>query len=338
MLPRGKILLIANPVSQSGEGASAAQTVAAELRALLGADALDVVSTQYAGHARDIACNVEESYGTVVALGGDGVIHEVINGLMAKPASKRPVLGIVPVGSGNDYAQSLGMPEDLSQAALRLVRGNRKFVDIGCVNGEYFMETLSFGLDAGIALSTMDLRKKRSYSGFPLYLEAGFNQLFHHLEVFDYRVKALGIQGKQRNRRLSAVVDIVQGEKGEGAEPSRTDYRNVTLEDQAFLFAVNLGPTYGGGFRVAPKASLHDGLFDICIAHPPLSVPFASMVFLMAKSGNHVGFKQIESFQAQGLEISFGRDLPIQVDGEPLPMADTYKVDMIPSALEVVFG
>ena len=408
MLPHGKILLVANPTSQSGRGADAAHVAATDLRRLLGADALDVIMTRYAGHAREIAANLSKEYNTLVVLGGDGVIHEVVNGLMTLPACDRPVVGVIPVGSGNDYAQSINMPADVSEAVRRLVRGNRKFVDIGCVNGEYFMETLSFGVDAGIALDTVERRKKTKAKGFPLFLASGIDQLFHHLELYSYTAKFFGVSGEQRNRRLSqvisiperggrevedaaakscgddgsvtAAVDVAESNSGieldsdtksdssteldsdtksdsntesasvekvseeceeeTAAQPSvsASRYDDVEVAGESFLMAVNIGPTYGGGFRVAPKASLNDGLFDICIAHPPLSVPYATMVFLLAKNGNHTGFKQIESFQAQEIEVSFDRDLPIQVDGEPLPMADSYHVFMFPSAIEVIVG
>ena len=104
----GTILLIANPAAQNGNGAAAADRAAAALRAQLGEDRVVLARTAGPRHASEIAERAE-GCSTVVALGGDGVIHEVAGGLLRRPLDRRPALGVVPVGSGNDYARTLGM-------------------------------------------------------------------------------------------------------------------------------------------------------------------------------------------------------------------------------------
>lgn len=323
MLPNGKVLLIVNPTSQSGRGVVVSKQAAECLRRVLGADRLDVKLTEYAGHATLIARDIPDEYSVVVALGGDGVIHEVVNGLMRRPAEKRPVLGIIPVGSGNDYARTLGIPSDIEQACNAIVAGNITIADVGKVNEHYFMETLSFGLDAAVAADTVERRKKTKRTGFILYLESGINQLFHNLRSYKYAATFKNATGYDESRGHTPML--------------LQDGTAVTQSSESFMFAVQVGPTYGGGFHICPDAKIDDGLFDICIAHPPLNIPIAAAALLSAKDGKHAGFKQVEFLRADGLDVEFDGDIAAQVDGESLS-ADSYHVTICPAALEVIAG
>ena len=126
--------MVANPAAQSGAGAAAAERAAANLRTALGEDAVTVVRTAGPRHACAIAEGAQGAR-TVVALGGDGLIHEVVNGLMARPADDRPQLGVIPVGSGNDYARTLGVPAKVDRACDLLLSASSQPADVGCVNG-----------------------------------------------------------------------------------------------------------------------------------------------------------------------------------------------------------
>ena len=153
--PLGRTLLIANPAAHSGKGAAGADFA----RHFLGSYATatrgyELRLTTGPGDAVGIAAGAV-GFDTVLALGGDGVIHEVVNGLMRLPGSARPQLGVIPLGSGNDYARTLGMARnDVEGAFAQLVRGTVRELEVGRVNGVHFMQTLSFGLDAAIALDT----------------------------------------------------------------------------------------------------------------------------------------------------------------------------------------
>ncbi len=294
-----KVLLIANPASRHGEGAVAAVRAERLLRETVGAR-LAVMLTSHQGHAADIA---ESAAGldAVVALGGDGLIHEVLNGLMAIPAALRPPLGVIPAGSGNDYAGALGMAATLTDIVHQLDNAPHRTSDVGCCNGEYFMETLSFGLDAAIALDTIERRERTGAAGFSLYVQSGIDQLLHNLKP----------------RRMEAVFD--------GKE----------RREDIILCAVQNGPTYGGGFRICPDALFDDGLLDVCIAHAPVGALKAGWVFLRAKSGHHRHFKEIETFRAREISLRFDEPLPVQIDGEPL-FETEYKISVEPGALRVI--
>ncbi len=308
-----RVLLIANPAAQNGKAAQAAERAAGLLRAGLGEEALDVVLTKSAGHAETEAARASAAgeYDVVVALGGDGIIHEVANGLLSAPAAghaRRPMLGVIPVGSGNDYARTLGMDaRSVDKAVAQLFAARPRRFDVGLVNGRYFVETLSFGLDAAIALDTVERRKRTGKTGTALYLESGIDQLLHHLDCRHYRATL--------NEGSPAVVREIEGD--------------------SYIFAVQIGQTYGGGFRICPDARTDDGLLDLCIAHPPLGPLYATFIFLLAKNAHHTRFKQLEFLRTSSLKLAFDAPLPAQIDGERIE-AETYDITCIPQALEVL--
>lgn len=297
----GRVFLIANPAAQSGNGAKALDRVAPLLREALGEQAVVVAKTMGPRHATDLAKRAEGA-DTVIALGGDGVIHEVANGLMQRESFRRPKLGVIPVGSGNDFARSLGVSSQAEKACSQILGGHAAPVDVGHVNGQWFVETLSFGLDAAIAIDTMERRKKSGRSGAALYMESGINQLINHLDTYDYTVSF------------------------DGGEP---------ISGQAITFAMQNGPYYGGGFKICPDARLDDGVLDLCIAHPPASVAKAIFLFLRAKSGHHVGFSNIEMLRCTTAHIEFENQPPAQVDGEEI-QGRVFDVRLDPASLQVI--
>ena len=302
MITDGKVLVICNPASRRGEGAKAAYHVRRLLRERMGTDAVDEVQTATVGHAVELAAEAAGTYRTVVTVGGDGVIHEAANGIMSLPLDQRPALGVVPMGIGNDFARTLGMSEQVEEAVAQLLAAQEKRLDVGEVNGEYFVETLSFGVDAAIAIDTMERRRHSNRSGAALYFEAGIDQLLYHLD--DYQI--------------SAVLD------GQRA-----------LNTEVVAFAVQIGPTYGGGFRICPEAKPDNGLLDICYAVAPWSVQRAVYTFARVKLGKHVGARGIHFEQAKTLELRFGTEPPVQADGEKIEGTE-FKIRICPHELAVL--
>lgn len=299
----GRVLLIANPAAQHGNGAQAAAVAADLLGEWLGPDALDCVETKSARHAISIASGASaDRYAAVLALGGDGLVHEVVNGIMQLKKGERPLFGLIPAGSGNDYARTLGMSESVPDAIVQFLDAREQAVDIGCCNGEYFAETLSFGLDAAIALDTVKRRARTGQQGTMLYLSSGIDQLLHHLDTF----------------QCEAQLD---GER--------------TLRSAVLMLTVQIGQTYGGGFRICPEADPSDGLFDICYAEAPMNVVEATFKFLSAKNGKHTRFKNIFFERASALDLTFDQRPPCQIDGEE-HLADAYHVTLEPQALDVL--
>ena len=299
----GKVLLIANPAAQRGNGAQAAQIAHELLSEWLGVERVMLALTERPQHAVELAsCASVDKYRSVIALGGDGIVHETVNGLMQINEASRPRFGVIPVGSGNDYARTLGMSECVPDAVVQFLDAHEVPMDIGCSNGEHFVETLSFGLDAAIALDTVERRERTGEQGTPLYLKSGFNQLLHHLSTFWF--EAILADGN----RLGGAVH---------------------------LLTVQIGPTYGGGFRICPEADPTDGLFDMCYASAPMSVPEATFKFLRAKNAHHTNCSDIHFVRTSSLKLTFDRMPPCQIDGE-LHVADSFDISIDRGALRVL--
>ena len=313
--PLGRTLIIANPAAQSGYG----EVIAGRLQRFLrmyfhDLGTFDLVRTERPRHAVDLAA-AARGFDTVLALGGDGVIHEVANGLMQQPEGERPALGLLPVGSGNDYARTLGIDDWRGEHFDRLLLCERVRMDVGRLHGftgaddaageltEYFVETCSFGLDAAIAHGTVALRKKTGLRGALLYGASGLDQFGLRFRHFPARVKLDG-------RDLGRI--------------------------RALLFAMQIGPTYGSGFRVCPEADPRDGLLDICYAHGAIPRAVALPAFLSAKDGHHTRLPFIHMERARRVELAFERpDTPIQTDGERI-RATHMTVECLPQALTVL--
>jgi YegS/Rv2252/BmrU family lipid kinase len=300
----GKTLLVINPASQLGHGDIAGKRAEELLRMKFDASSsLEVVRTQGPNDAVEIGKDAQ-GYDSILVLGGDGVINEVANGLMELPFDKRPVMGVLPVGSGNDYAKTLHMSYQIDQAVEQLFSAKPQAADVGLCNGRYFVETLSFGLDAAIALDTVERRRRTGKTGLALYGAASAYQLSHHRDTHDF------------------IVSV------DGSAPRH---------EQMILFAVQIGPSYGGGFCVCPEASISDGIFDICVARPPIGVVEAALMFLFARNGHHTHFKKLELSRAKSLVLDFDHDVKVQIDGEPLPSRH-YEISSVPHALRVLIA
>ena len=300
----GRTLVIANPVAHSGQGEGAAQFVERFLSAYESATSgYRIARTGASGDATGIAADASD-FDTVIALGGDGVINEVAEGLMAIDPEARPRLGIIPMGTGNDYARTLGMARNDPEEALRqLVGGREKNVEVGRVNGRYFVETLSFRLDAAIALDTTNKRaNETNQEGTELFVRSA--------------IRILSRAGKG----FPCTVSF------DGADP---------IESRSIIFAFQVGPTYGAGFKVCPDADPADGLLDVCrnTVTPPL--PVVMGLLGAARFGGHTRSRIIEMRRVRRAVLDFESEPPCQVDGEGIT-GTHFEVDVIPEALRVI--
>lgn len=303
--PLGKTLVIANPAAHSGAGEKGARFAEDFLRSYAAAtEGFEVVRTSASGDAVGIA-ECAGAFDSVVALGGDGVIHEVVNGLMRVPEDARPKLGVIPMGSGNDFARTLGMKRNDAEGALaQLVRGHARSCEVGRVNGVHFMQTLSFGLDAAIALDTTKKRAEgTAQEGEELFVRSALRIL----------------SSTKSGYRVSAAFD---------GEPA--------AELSTVVFAVQVGPTYGGGFRICPNADPADGLLDVCYSVKLPGTPRILGLLGLARFGAHTGSSVVELRRIRHAELRFDDEPPCQVDGEEL-CGREFTVDVVPAALKVIF-
>ena len=303
--PLGRTLVIANPAAHSGRGAEGADFAERFLESWGSATrGHEVRRTAAPGDATGIAADTL-GFDTVLALGGDGVIHEVACGLMTLPADERPQLGVIPLGSGNDYARTLGMARNDVEAALaQLVRGVARPVEVGRVNGVPFVQTLSFGLDAAIALDTTARRAAdTSQEGEALFVTSGLR--------------------------------ILSRARGGWACAARFD-NEAPRELSELIFAVQVGPSYGGGFRICPEADPTDGLLDVCYNVSVPALPRFLALFALARRGLHARSSAVRLRRIRRATLDFASEPPCQVDGEPL-RGTHFEIEVVPDALRVIF-
>ena len=302
--PLGRTLLIANPAAHSGRGATGADFARRFLGSYASAtNGYEVRLTEGPGDAVGLAAGAT-GFDTVLALGGDGVIHEVVNGLMELPAEARPQLGVIPLGSGNDYARTLDMPRnDVEAAFARLVRGRVRALEVGRVNGTHFMQTLSFGLDAAIAQDTTARRAAdTAQEGEALFVTSG--------------------------------LKILSRARGGFPCTARFDDEDP-VELSTLIFAVQVGPSYGGGFRICPTADPADGQLDVCYNVRRPVLPHLLALFGLARSGRHAGSSVVRLRRIRHATLDFAEEPPCQVDGEPLT-GTHFEIEVLPAALRIV--
>ncbi len=303
--PLGKTLIIANPAAHSGEGERGARFAETFLGSYSSATTgFEVVRTSGPQDAVGIAASAS-GYDTVIALGGDGVIHEVVNGLMRLRREKRPQLGVIPMGSGNDYARTLGIKRnDVGESLAQLVRGHARSSEIGRVNDVYYAQTLSFGLDAAIALDTTDKRAEgTSQKGEELFVRS-----------------ALSILSRA----------------GAGYECAAAFDDDEPIQLSSIIFAVQVGPTYGGGFKICPLADPSDGQLDVCYNVSKPSTPKLLGLLGLARFGKHIVSNGVTTRQVRHAELHFAQEPPCQVDGEKLEGKD-FIIEVVPDAIDVIY-
>jgi diacylglycerol kinase (ATP) len=264
----------------------------------------EYVETTRRGEAEERAMHAAKEGRPIIVVGGDGSVHEVVNGILS--AGRRVPLGIVAAGSGNDYAwHTLKLPRDPAAAIERAFTGQLVDSDAGIVNGRYFANSFSVGLDADIAVAASWMKKIPLMSGERLYYSTTVKQL-----LFGY----------QRCPWLKFSLD--EGEQA-GQDTSR----------RYVLMAVTNGPTYGAGFRINPTASYSDGLLDVCtIDYTPLLR--ALKLLPLVQKGEHAELPEVTFFRAKAVRVSSQKPVNMQMDGETT-CSTTYEAKILPGALWV---
>ncbi|MFE1950810.1 MULTISPECIES: diacylglycerol kinase [Streptomyces] len=290
------ITLFVNPTAGRGRGAHAAQPAASALRAagfsvrtVIGEDATDALARARAA--------VAEGTGALVAVGGDGLVNLALQAV----AGTRTPLGIVAVGTGNDFARALGLPVRDPAAAGALVaealKGERiREVDLGRIGDHWFGTVLASGFDSRVN-------------------DRG-NRMRLPLGRFKYDL-AIALE-------LAAFKPV----------PFR-----LTLDDgsarevAATLVAVGNGTSYGGGMRICADAEMDDGLFDVTVVGD-CSRTTLLRVFPRVYKGTHLTHPKVTVYRARRVELA-APDITAYADGEPVG-ALPQVAECVPAAVRVL--
>ncbi len=302
-----KVKIILNPMADMGN----AWRIARDLRSITEQHGgVDWSGTVYPGHAIELAKQAgEQGYDMVVAMGGDGTVHEVVNGLMQIPEEKRPVLGVVPAGSGNDFAHSINASRAPNEALTCALSGQASAIDLGVMTDEhghreYFDNTLGIGFGATVTIRSHQLPILR---GFLMYLTAVIQTI-----ILDHHPIHMQIESDDEKWQQKVI----------------------------YLILCN-GPREGGGFLIAPDAKIDDGIFHYAMI---TDVSRAMMFRIVPEvmKGTHGRFKQVKMGTCKKFSLTADRPLYIHADGEIFtgPGTDLRKVsfEILPNALKVVKG
>jgi diacylglycerol kinase (ATP) len=268
---------------------------------------LKLLKTTRRGEAADLAEHAASESPVVIAIGGDGTVHEVASGLMRVPAERRPPLGVVPAGSGNDFAYALGIPKILAENVAIIAAGHTRTVDVGDVrtpagDQRYCLNNLGTLLEGQINRASHDFTWPR---GRGLYLRAVLATFMRPPQVSQL---SLDCDGRHIHR-------------------------------DAVLLSINNGPRSGGQFVMSPAAQADDGRFNYLLARPMSRLALLCQI-RHALRGNHIADNRFEYGDFAHLTIRSNVPLYVHVDGEPwLSPADVIlqlNVTVLPSALRVL--
>jgi diacylglycerol kinase (ATP) len=265
----------------------------------------DLIRTEAPGQAIDLAYQAaSDGYKRVVAMGGDGTANEVTNGLLSAEEGHQVTLGIIPAGSGNDFAYAVGIPGNAEGACRRLAEGRERAVDVVQVTVDGQSRFYNYGVGIGYdADALLETRKMTRLRGFPMYLLAVL------------RVLATNTKWPY---------------------PMRITVDGQPLPHQAVtLITVANGPRAGGGFLIAPDAQPDDGLLDVCVAD---QLGRLGILYLLPHTmkGTHKGKKPVTMLQGRHVLIESERGAPGHMDGEVLcTQGRRIEFEILPGRLKV---
>jgi len=243
----------------------------------------------------------------IVAVGGDGTVHDVVNGIMSIEPSARPALGILPCGTGNDFAQAAGIPIDLEKALELVLTGKAHPVDIGSIENElgnktYWANSCGIGLNGRAAIRA---RRFQALKGEAKYIVATIAEVF--------RQKAA--------KEADLTVD------------------NRRLSDGFSLLTLGNGPREGGGFLMTPSAKIDDGVLDLLFVGPLSRLGILALL-PSARNGKHLKSRATFTRKFSTLRLRANEPLAIHTDGEifaaPRDNVREVSVRVFPAAIRVI--
>ena len=260
-----------------------------------------VVFTEAPWHATELAAEaISEGVQRIVVAGGDGTVYEAAEGLHRAGGGE---LAILPLGTGNDGARTLGIPSDLEAAARAAVNGRIRSVDLIRIGDHAVFNAIGIGLTGDINDRAISIKAAK----IPLLRGILVSLVAALASLFRYRMQKVRMVTEEQN------------------------YAGTML-----ILAVHGGPTTGGGFALTPAAVPDDGLLDACLVEEV--GPIGRLMRLVAAMRGALGTKMgTHELRAPWLELHFAEPLPAHLDGNSVTLEPPLaRFEVIPGALKVV--
>lgn len=296
---KSKMLIIANPAA----GANRASKIIPLVEEILKKKGINYVLeiTRCKGDEIGIAGKgIKNGFNLIVALGGDGTINQVVNGITGSGVT----LGIIPAGTGSDLVKTLNIPVKIEDSVSVLLNGRERLLDIGEIKGKAWRESRYFINIAGIGIDAVTVKEleyaKTIFKGKPAYFYALFRAL-------------------KKYRGLTLKIKM----------------KDINISVLAYLTAVANGRFFGGGFKITPDADTGDGLFDICIVE---KVGIIKTLLNLTKviKGTHAKIREVRMFRSDKVIISSDCLMPVEIDGEVEKEDTEYYFKIHPKVLKVI--
>lgn len=282
------------------------RTVRLALERKLDSHELRVHCTGYQGHAIELARKaVDDGADIVVAVGGDGTVNEVLNGIIGSDTR----LAVLPTGTANDLASHFGIPRNIDRACDAILTGHSNAVDVVRVNDWHYLTTGGLGLPCE-ALGIANRFKYRKPAGTWL------------TTVLRSRVYLFGLMlalATRVQKRHQLVIRFGQ----------------QRIEINALSLTISNLPVLGRRFRVAPQARTDDGLFDLCVIEGR-GIAKVLPASISAALGKHGSRSDVKSFQVSRATVESNRPVRFFGDGELRPAASKFKIDVLPRAIRLI--
>ncbi|HET6887444.1 MAG TPA: lipid kinase YegS [Candidatus Udaeobacter sp.] len=251
--------------------------------------------TKKKGDARRFTANAGEA-DLLIAAGGDGTLNEVVHGLMDLSKTSRPVLGIVPLGTANDFATGCGIPRDPQEALVLCMKGQAVPIDIGKANQHWFLNAANVGFGAEVTATTPPELKR--LLGPAAYTVMG--------------------------AILAVNVHLYHG---------RLTLPDREITGSSSIAIVGNGRQVGGGVQVAPRARIDDGLLDVLVVRqiPAMALLTAARELQeLSPDGEYISY-----WQTQWVEVHPEETIPVNLDGEPTQFSSV-RYEAVPRAIRLI--
>lgn len=279
-----RYLFVVNPTAGRGDGLKRGEQIQ-KFATLWGMD-YQIVYTNHPGQGYDLAKKgVVEGAEVLIAVGGDGTVNEVMQGVIDADGVQKIYMGIIPAGTGNDLARTLEIPFDVEEALRVVEQGKIKMLDLGKVQGEHFINVAGIGFDAAVG-EEINLNVKK-LKGTAAYIYGVFKMLLQY-----------------KSPQITIRID------------------ETVLKGRYFLVAIANAKYYGGGMMIAPDAEVADGYYDVVVVKDVKQLEVIKVLPSIFR-GKHISHPAVQVYRGKKIQLESNERVLVQTDGEirgTLPM------------------